>query len=295
MSDKEQPNNTDIVVPFLFDNLPVRGALVQLQDAWSGMRQTRTYEGTVEQILGQAAAATALIAQSLKFEGKITFQISGSALEMLVMQCTSALEMRGMAGIGAADANKPYAALVRGGHCAITVDQGNLERPYQGIVEMVGDSLSHSLQNYFSRSAQIESHVILVADQAVCGGILLQQMPDARMPQSDDWGRLGLLAATLRTVDVADGIGAGLIGRLFAEDDVRIFDSRAVNFKCRCSPERAAEILKLLGEVEAQASLDDSGSVVVTCEYCGQRESFDSVDIRRLFAEHVVDNSDAIH
>ena len=82
----------DAVVPFVFESLPVRGALVQLENTWARIQRDHEYPEPVTEVLGRAAAATALIAQSLKFDGKITFQINGDGpLSMLVMQATDDL------------------------------------------------------------------------------------------------------------------------------------------------------------------------------------------------------------
>ena len=84
----------DAVIPFVFEALPVRGALVQLENTWQRMQRDHDYPDPVTQVLGDSAAATALIAQSLKFDGTITFQINGGGpLSMLVMQATDDLEL----------------------------------------------------------------------------------------------------------------------------------------------------------------------------------------------------------
>ncbi len=78
--------HNDAVVPFVFESLPVRGALIQLQKSWQRMQLGHTYQMTVLETLGHSAAATGLIAQSLKFDGTITMQLSGDGpLTMLVM------------------------------------------------------------------------------------------------------------------------------------------------------------------------------------------------------------------
>ena len=88
----------DTVIPFVFETLPVRGALVQLDSAWERMQEGHDYARPVADALGHAAAATTLIAQSLKFDGSVTLQISSDGpLSMLVMQSTDDLDMRGMA------------------------------------------------------------------------------------------------------------------------------------------------------------------------------------------------------
>ena len=200
-------SQTDTLIPFLFEKMPVRGALVQLKSAWQRMQVGHRYERPVLEVLGHAAAASTLIAQNLKFDGHITLQISGDGpLSILVMQCSNDYELRGMARADLGGRDLDYPALVQKAHCAITVDGTDVERPYQGIVEVAGASLAASLEQYYERSAQVPTHLALVGEQTVAGGILLQQMPSEGPPAADDWRRLGLLAATLSSADLADGI-----------------------------------------------------------------------------------------
>jgi molecular chaperone Hsp33 len=211
---------------------------------------------------------------------------------MLVMQCTSELELRGMASADEDAAAKTFGDLIQDAHCAITVDTG--ERPYQGIVEIERSSLADSLENYFARSVQVPSHVALVSDESLSGGILLQQMPGQQGLDDDDWNRLGYLAATLRTRDLGAANGVGLIGNIFAEDDVRVFEPKPVVFRCRCSRGRAEEVLRMLGESETREVLAERGQVDVTCEYCGRRREFDPIDISGLFTDNAVAGPDSV-
>ncbi len=283
----------DRITPFVFDSLPVRGALISLSRSWRRMLRDHDYDRLVRDTLGHAAAATGLIAQSLKFDGAITLQIQGSGgLRMLVMQCTSDLELRGMASAAEDALAESFSDLVQDAHCAITVDTG--ERPYQGVVEIERSSLADSLENYFARSVQVPSHVALVSDASLSGGILLQQMPGQHGLGEDDWNRLGYLAATLRTGDFGSADGMTLIGKLFAEDDVRVFEPKPVVFRCRCSRRRAEEVLRMLGESETREVLAERGRVDVTCEYCGRRREFDPIDISGLFAGNAVAGPDSV-
>ncbi len=278
--------SADSIIPFAFESFPVRGALIQMSRSWRRMQRDHDYDGLMIETLGHAAAATGLIAQSLKFDGAITLQIQGSgALQMLVMQCTSDLNMRGMASVHEGSATDNFRDLTKDAHCAISVDSG--ERPYQGIVAIEGESLSSSLEHYFDRSVQVPSHVALVANDNVAGGVLLQQMPGEGMDE-DDWNRLQFLVQTLTTKDFDGDAGLALIGKLFAEDDVRVHEKRAVNFQCRCSNQKVEEVLKMLGEKESREALDENDEIEVVCEYCGEKRLFDSVDVSRLFADNVV-------
>ena len=281
---------SDQIVPFVFENLPVRGSVIQLERSWQRMLGDHAYAPIVVETLGQAAAATGLIAQSLKFDGAVTMQLQSSGeLRMLVMQCTSELEMRGMA-VTADDVNADsFAGLIDRAHCAITVDNG--ERPYQGIVEVAPESLVASLENYFGRSVQVPSLLALFADGDRAGGLLLQQMPGQAAIADDDWTRLGFILETLTFDEMTGDEPIRLIGKLFAEDDVRVFGPRPVAFHCPCTRQRAEEVLRMLGEADAVDAVETQGTVRVTCEYCGRERGFDAVDISRLFADNVVAGS----
>ncbi len=284
--------SADTITPFGFESLPVRGALIHLSRSWRRMLRDHDYEAVVTETLGHAAAATGLIAQSLKFDGAITLQIQGTGvLQMLVMQCTSELDVRGMASVLDGEVADDFAALTSGAHCAVTVDSG--DRPYQGIVEIDGPSLARSLEHYFARSVQVPSHIALIADAEVAGGILLQQVPGQSI-DADDWKRLHYLVETLAVKDFAGDTGLALIGRLFAEDDVRVYRPRPVNFRCRCTAAKTEDVLRMLGEGEARQALEDQGRIEVICEYCGRRRHFDAVDVERLFADNVVPAPDSL-
>jgi molecular chaperone Hsp33 len=272
--------------------MPVRGALIHLSRTWRRILRNHDYDPLVTETLGHAAAATGLIAQSLKFDGAITLQIQGSGiLRMLVMQCTSELDLRGMASAKPGKAAKEFAGLIEKGHCAVTVDAG--ERPYQGIVDIDRNSLAASLEHYFLRSVQLPCHMALVANEDVASGILLQQVPGEAI-DDDDWNRLHLLAGTLSLRDFDGEAGIHLIGNLFAEDDVRVYSRRAVNFRCRCSRRKTENVLKMLGEREARETLAEQGRIEIICEYCGRRRNFDAVDVERLFVDNVVRGPDSV-
>jgi molecular chaperone Hsp33 len=257
------------------------------------MLRDHDYDALVAETLGHAAAATGLIAQSLKFDGAITLQIqSAGRLQMLVMQSTNDFDMRGMAHVNETKSAGDFAELTADSRCAVTVDSG--ERPYQGIVEMDATSLAASLEHYFARSAQVPSHVALVANEELAGGILLQQVPGQSI-EEDDWNRLHFLAKTLTQRDFEDDAGISLLRKLFAEDDVRVHKARAVNFRCRCSAAKTEDVLRMLGEHEARQVLAEQGSIEVICEYCGHRRHFDAVDVERLFAENVVPAPESLH
>src|SRR6185312_13655539 len=82
----------DEVRRFIVENRPVRGHWVRLEGAW------RDYPQPVRELLGQAVAASVLLAATLKFRGQLTLQLQGNgAVSLLVAQCTHDYRLRAVA------------------------------------------------------------------------------------------------------------------------------------------------------------------------------------------------------
>lgn len=284
--------SADSLTPFAFEAMPVRGALVRLRGAWERLQGTLADSEILTDTLGQAAAATSLIAQSLKFDGAVTLQIQGAKnMQMLVMQCTHELDLRGVAMLSDDADPKTFAELTEGAHCAITVDAG--ERPYQGIVAIQETSLAASFEHYFARSVQVPSHLSLLATADTAAGLLLQQMPGEAI-DADDWNRLGFLVATLSARDFEDGDNIALLQKLFGEDDLRVFGERSPRFHCHCSGRKVEDVLRMLGEKESREILAEQGSIDVLCEYCGRERKYDTVDVERVFQPNAVSGPESV-
>ena len=83
---------------FILEEHPVRGQWVQLRGAWQELRTIQPYPPLVESLLGEAATAAVLLAATLKFDGKLTLQLTGDGLVgLLVAQCTHDFRIRAVA------------------------------------------------------------------------------------------------------------------------------------------------------------------------------------------------------
>src|SRR5215469_5060967 len=88
----------DEVRRFIVENRPVRGHWVRLEGAWQELRAHRDYPQPVRELLGQAVAASVLLAATLKFRGQLTLQLQGNgAVNLLVAQCTHDYRLRAVA------------------------------------------------------------------------------------------------------------------------------------------------------------------------------------------------------
>ncbi len=271
---------------FLFEAFPVRGELVRLDAAWREVLARYDYPPAVRDLLGQTMSAAALLAATIKFEGHLTLQMHGNgALDLLVVQCTSGLNLRGLARWqGAGDVSA--ADLLGQGRLVITIEPTGGGERYQGIVPAEGGSIAGIVEEYFSRSEQLPTRLWLDADGDCAAGLLLQRLP-GQSDDADAWNRTGKLAETVSGAELRELPAEQLLLRLFHEETVRLFESHPVSFRCGCSRERIESLIRGMGVDEARDILHQEGSIRIACEFCNRRYELDAVDVAQLFSAPV--------
>lgn len=289
--------DSDLLRRFLFERWPVRGHFVRLDASWRAVLEHHDYPPVLVRTLGEAMAATVLVAGTLKFEGRLLMQFQGPGpVHLMITECTDRHAIRGVARHrGDLPDGETLAGLTGGGHLAVTIDNQRHDNRYQGVVPLTHPGLAACLEDYFARSEQLPTRLVLAAGPDRAAGLLLQRVatgatasaaedPRAAEEADDAWRRIGLLAATLTPEELLRQPCEAILRRLFNEDDVRLFEGAPVFFQCVCSRERVSGILRSLGEAEVGDIVRERGEVEVRCEFCNRAYSFDSVDAARLFA-----------
>ena len=298
MNVRTQPG--DEVRRFIVENRPVRGHWVRLEGAWRELRAHREYPEPVRELLGQAVAASVLLAATLKFDGTLTLQLQGNgAVKLLVAQCTHDFRLRAVANFDAAAVDEiatesegegAFRKLVGvEGRVIVTIESDEKNSRYQGIVPLSGGSLADSLEAYFESSEQLPTRLILAADSERGVGVLVQKLPDPAHSNESDmkevWEEAQRGIERLSTTDLLLRPVEELLERGFAAQDMRLFKGAPVQFECRCSQGRVSGLLRALGEDEVRDVLREQGAVTVTCEFCHRPYRFDAVDVEALFAD----------
>ena len=301
---------------FIFDGLPVRGMLVRLTDSWQEILKRRQAAGgypvEVMHLLGEMTAAGALMQGNIKFNGALVLQIFGDGpVKLAVVEVQPELSFRATATVvGDVPAGAHLEAMlnVHGqGRCAITLDPKDKfpgQQPYQGVVPLHGDQreplqrVQQVLEHYMLQSEQLDTRLVLAANDEVAAGLLIQRLPvegvgnldgGARRRNEDEIGineafnRIALLAATLTSEELLT-LGSELIlHRLFWEETLRVFEPATPRFACSCSRERVRNMLRGLGREESDSLIAERGEVEVGCEFCGLQYRFDAVDVGEMF------------
>ena len=290
--------NHDQLIKFLFDNAPIRGQAIQLDDAWQAVLTRHNFPAPVRSLLGEMVAAAVLLSSTLKFDGALVMQLHGDGpVRLLVAECHADFTLRATAKLAPdasiSDDDNLQSLVNRHGQArmAITLDPRDKlpgQQPYQGIVPVEGNSIAQMLEHYMTRSEQIETRLWLAASDARAGGLLLQRMPDTggHVPvalDSDAWARALHLAQTVQAAELVSITPTELIHRLFwQEDGVRLFEPLQPRFACTCSRERVADMLLRLGRDDIESVLAERGQIDVACEFCGAAYVFDAVDTAQL-------------
>ncbi len=309
---------------FIFEGLPVRGAIVRLTDGWTEILRRRAsndslgaYPVPVRDLLGEMTAAGVLMQANIKFDGALVLQVFGDGpVKVAVAEVRADLGLRATASVlGEVASDAPLSAMVNvhnKGRCAITLDPSSKlpgQQAYQGVVPLFGDrgekldKLSQVLEHYMLQSEQLDTTLVLAANDQLAAGLLIQRMPvqgegnlagslvskanEDEIGVNEHYNRIATLAASLKREELLTLDVETILHRLFWEEPLARFAPAAgeprPHFACVCSRERVSKMILGLGEEEAESILAERGDVEVSCEFCGKQYRFDAVDAAQIF------------
>ncbi len=310
---------------FLFDNLPMRGIVVRITDAWTDILRRRDlnsatgpYPQRVRELLGEMVAAGVLMQSNIKFDGALVVQIFGDGpVKLAVAEVQNDLSLRATATVtGEVASDADLASMVNmqnRGRCAITLDPKSRfpgQQPYQGVVPLFDDhnqkihKFSEVLAHYMLQSEQLDTTLVLAADDHLAAGLLIQRLPlegagnlgtsgiedrESQIGVNEDYNRIAILAASLKKEELLSLDVDAILRRLFWEEKITRFEPLAGDsgprFACGCSRKRVGGMILGLGIEEAQSIVAERGDIEVACEFCGVQYRFDAVDTAQIFAE----------
>jgi molecular chaperone Hsp33 len=147
------------------------------------------------------------------------------------------------------------------------------------------------------QSEQLDTRLVLAADDEVAAGLLIQRLPvegegnleGGGTRNEDDIG-LSRLQPHRPAGRHADARGAADAGpdthaapAVLGGDAARASSRSARALPARCSRERVRGMLRGLGREESDSLIAERGEVEVGCDFCGLQYRFDAVDVGEMF------------
>lgn len=275
---------------FIFDNIPVRGALIRLKDLNTHIPALAHKKHGLSTYLSEMLTASALFVSDLKSNADVTLQIhSKSQIPLLVSTCTADGNLRAFANIlEETEGFVSFKEIAKNeGIFAVTVQQEGHQ--YQSLVALNYESISSSIEHYFTESVQSPTYFKTFNDkingETYCSALFLQILPHTEQEDmKDHWRRLGLIISTVHNEEILLGTLSDeeLLFRLFAEDNIRTFPKKGLSFNRPNTREKMKESLKKIGMQSCKELLNE-GDIEIVCEFSGKVEIFTNEDLKELF------------
>jgi len=289
----------NLIQPFQMAEADVRGRVVRLGQALDDILNRHDYPDRVAQFLGEGLVLAAMLGGALKFDGIFTVQTKGDgAISMIAADMATPGDLRGYAAFDeeklkeaeASSESDVVSRFLGSGYIAFTIDAKGNEQRYQGIVELEGTNLAECMENYFSRSEQIETRLQVAVEKIDgkwrAGGLMIQRLPDENKlyaeaeTAEEKWRNAEALAKTVTAEELTHSRlrSSELLYRLFHEDGVWLYDTHDLADKCSCSEERVLNTLKSFSSENLEEMCDD-GIIGVDCQFCSARYELTVSDV----------------
>ena len=252
---------------------------------------------TASAAVGRLLTAATLFGASLTGRERLTLQIaSDGPIGGITADAWSAgdhvIGARAYARNGDADlplnerGKFDVARVVGAGHLQLTKSY-EVGQPYSGVVPLVSGEIGDDVAAYLANSQQIPSVValgVLADPQGIraAGGVIAQIMPGA---DETTIAALERNAAAMPTVttQIVDGADPEALLRAIAGDlELKIFESFATRFDCRCTREKVETALLGLGKDELHKMASEQPHTEATCDFCGETYVLSAEDVRQL-------------
>ena len=274
-----------------------RGRLLRLDAVLSEILSAHAYPPLVERTLAEALVLTALLGASLKEPGSqltLQAQTQKGAIRLLACDYRDGA-LRGYAQFDATQIailppDTTLFGLFGTGYLAITFDRALPASEgggrYQGIVPLEGSSLAEAAEHYFVQSEQIPTLIRVAVDhvdgKCIAGGLLAQHLPEGEEGRErlhvrldhPEWEHIEALTSTISPGELTDPKLPleEIVWRLFhEEDEVRIETGDSLTKGCRCDFDHIREVISKFAPSERAEMADDTGDIVVDCEFCSRR------------------------
>jgi molecular chaperone Hsp33 len=285
---------SNFVLPFILAGDTIKGRVIKFDTELDKILHDHNYPEPVSRILAELVMVSALIGTQFKEEIILSVQLkSDYAVKYAIVDFQFPNQIRGYAKFDqyiAYDDNTYQKVLNNNAFLTITIDRQSFNtQRYQGIIEVNNLNISEAVGKYFNQSEQIKTLVKLTTGTLIvsggkkitcAGGVMIQKLPD----NEELWEDASAYFATIKDDELLDPslTTDDLLYSLFHEMGVKVYDKLNLINKCRCSPEKAKNVIISLGKKEIISLLNDD-KLDINCQFCNQSQIFTRDEIEVLF------------
>ncbi len=270
-------------------------------DATNIVREMQTIQGTYPvstMAVGRAMVASALMASHLKEGHMVSLYFRGDGpLEMFFAEASFEGEVRGYSPHPHMEIHPRLGATNIGlaiGQGTLTVVRTlpSLGLPNRGTVEIQTGEVGDDVAFYLLQSHQTPSLVALgiklnsFGFVESAGGIIIELMPGA--PE-------GLIENLEKNFSQVKSLSERLAAGASVEDIcdmylkgialIELDHPYPLEYKCRCSKERLANALMLLGHLEVEKMIEENQPAEAKCEFCGRQHKLGIVELEEILTK----------
>lgn len=250
---------------------------------------------TAAAALGRALTGVALLGSHLKYDDTLALRIDGGGpLGGMLVETTGRGHLRGYVKNPLVDLEAgPEGRFDVGeavgskGFVYVTSDLG-LKEPYTSMAPLKTGEIGDDLANYLWTSEQIPSAVALGVyvgpggGVRASGGYMLQTLGGVSEDDRVHMERnLKILGGVSTEID-AGTTPEQLIARALEGFEYQLLEPQPLEFRCRCSRERALYTLAGVRPEEFDEMIRVDQGAELTCHFCNERYKFDAGDLIAL-------------
>lgn len=166
---------------------------------------------------------------------------------------------------------------------------GLMKEAYSGSSPIVSGEIAEDITHYLATSEQINSAVslgVFVEPEqgrvTAAGGFLIQVMPGV-----DENTLAAIENVVAQAPHVTEMIRQGanaeeMMTSVFGDLPFEVLETHPVEFRCKCSYERAISIVSMLGEEEVADMIEKDNGAELICHFCGEVYLLDEAELGNI-------------
>jgi len=291
----EEKKNPQRIHKFLSKEMTFRAAVVVATDVVREMQSIQNTYPLATMAVGRSMVAASLMASQLKSQQQVSLYFRGDGpLEMFFAEATHEGQVRGYTPqpqleMPVEGGELSVSKAIGSGLLSVVHSRPQQKAPQKGTVSLQTGEVGEDVAFYLLQSQQVRSLVALgvkVNSYGLvqgAGGVLIELMPGCPEETVERLESNLKKAGSLSEL-VSQGISAADLLKPYVDgiEMMELEHPYELAYQCRCSRERLARALVLLGEEEVKSMIANNESAKARCEFCGRPYEIEVSELSEL-------------